>query len=55
MDKDIMKSLFIAAGIPIVRHVTILRSAWSSILKKMVRRKFFCKLVESKLEYPVFV
>ena len=28
MDKDIMKSLFIAAGIPIVKHVTILRSAW---------------------------
>jgi D-alanine-D-alanine ligase len=27
MDKDIMKSLFIAAGIPIVKHVTILRSA----------------------------
>ncbi len=28
MDKDVMKSLFIAAGIPIVKHVTILRSAW---------------------------
>ena len=27
MDKDIMKSLFIAAGIPIVKHVTILRGA----------------------------
>jgi hypothetical protein len=26
MDKDIMKSLFIAAGIPIVKHVTILRA-----------------------------
>ena len=48
MDKDIMKSLFIAAGIPIVKHVTILRSAWQQDAKK-VR-----KLVESKLKYPVF-
>jgi D-alanine-D-alanine ligase len=49
MDKDVMKSLFIAAGIPIVKHVTILRSAWEREPKK-VRR-----LVESKLKYPVFV
>src|SRR3979490_2510793 len=28
MDKDIMKSLFMAAGIPIVKHVTILRRDW---------------------------
>jgi D-alanine-D-alanine ligase len=49
MDKDIMKSLFLAAGIPIVKHVTILRSAWEKQPKK-VR-----KLVENKLEYPVFV
>src|SRR6202051_3327446 len=49
MDKDIMKSLFIAAGIPIVKHVTILRSAWASEPKKVQ------KLVESKLIYPVFV
>ena len=49
MDKDIMKSLFLAAGIPIVKHVTILRSEWERI-----RRKFE-KLVESKLKYPVFV
>src|SRR6266702_784463 len=28
MDKDIMKSLFIAAKIPIVKHVTLLRGAW---------------------------
>ena len=27
MDKDVMKSLFIAASIPIVKHLTILRSA----------------------------
>src|SRR2546423_1627105 len=30
MDKDAMKSLFIAARIPIVKHVTILRSAWEN-------------------------
>ncbi len=49
MDKDIMKSLFIAAGIPIVKHVTILRGAWEKDPKKVQ------KLVESKLTYPVFV
>ncbi len=49
MDKDVMKSLFIAAGIPIVKHVTILRGAWEKEPKKVQR------LVESKLKYPVFV
>jgi D-alanine-D-alanine ligase len=49
MDKDIMKSLFIAAGIPIVKHVTILRGAWQKDPTKVQ------KLVESKLVYPVFV
>jgi D-alanine-D-alanine ligase len=49
MDKDIMKSLFIAAGLPIVKHVTILRSAWES------DRKSTQKLIEKKLKYPVFV
>ena len=49
MDKDIMKSLFIAAGLPIVKHVTILRSAWKKDRKKTAN------LVESKLKYPVFV
>ena len=49
MDKDVMKSLFKAAGLAIVRHVTILRSQWETDPKK-VR-----KLVESKLKYPVFV
>jgi D-alanine-D-alanine ligase len=49
MDKDIMKSLFAAAGIPIVKHVTILRNAWEREPKKAQ------KLVESKLRYPVFV
>src|ERR1700728_3699953 len=49
MDKDIMKSLFSAAGLPIVKHVTILRSAWEKDAKKVQ------KFVESKLKYPVFV
>jgi D-alanine-D-alanine ligase len=44
-----MKSLFIAAGIPIVKHVTILRSAWEKDPKNVQKR------VESKLIYPVFV
>src|SRR5581483_5760925 len=30
MDKDIMKSLFRAAGLPIVKHVTVLRGEWES-------------------------
>src|ERR1700685_1024277 len=49
MDKDIMKSLFIGAGLPIVKHVTILRSAWEDDAKKVE------KLVGRKLKYPVFV
>jgi D-alanine-D-alanine ligase len=49
MDKDIMKSLFIAARIPIVKHVTILRTAWEKDPKKVQ------KAIESKLRYPVFV
>jgi D-alanine-D-alanine ligase len=49
MDKDIMKSLFRATGLPIVKHVTILRSDWETDHKRVQ------KLVESKLRYPVFV
>jgi D-alanine-D-alanine ligase len=49
MDKDVMKSLFRSAGLPIVKHVSILRSAWADEPKR-VR-----KLIESKLKYPVFV
>jgi D-alanine-D-alanine ligase len=49
MDKDIMKSLFRAAGLPIVKHVTVLRSEWEA------KAKAVQKLVESKLKYPVFV
>jgi D-alanine-D-alanine ligase len=49
MDKDIMKSLFRAAALPIVKHVTILRGQFEREPKKVQ------KLVESKLKYPVFV
>jgi len=49
MDKDIMKALFRAAGLPIVKHVTLLRSEWEANAKKVE------KIVESKLKYPVFV
>jgi len=49
MDKDAMKSLFRAAGLPMVKHVTVLRGQFESEPKKVQ------KLVESKLKYPVFV
>ncbi len=49
MDKDIMKVLFRTAELPIVKHLTVLRSAWESAAKKVE------KLVESRLKYPVFV
>jgi D-alanine-D-alanine ligase len=49
MDKDVMKALFRTANLPIVKHVTVLRSAWESAPKKVE------KLVESKVKYPVFV
>ena len=49
MDKDVMKSLFRAARLPIVKHVTVLRGEWEREPKKVYKR------VESKLKYPVFV
>src|SRR6202051_238080 len=49
MDKDIMKSLFRAAGLPIVKHVTVLRSHFEGEPKKVQKQ------VETKLKYPVFV
>ncbi len=49
MDKDVMKSLFIAAGIPIVKHATILRGAWEKNAKKIAKQ------VEKNVKYPVFV
>lgn len=49
MDKDVMKSLFRAAGLPIVKHVPILRSDWEAEPKKTE------KTIEKALKYPVFV
>jgi D-alanine-D-alanine ligase len=49
MDKDVMKRLFAAAGLPIVKHVTLLRGAWEKEPKKAKKQ------IESKLKYPVFV
>ncbi|HET8667887.1 MAG TPA: D-alanine--D-alanine ligase family protein [Terriglobales bacterium] len=49
MDKDIMKSLFKAAGLPIVNHVTVLRREWERDPEGVTKR------IESALEYPVFV
>jgi len=49
MDKDVMKRLFIAAGLPIVNHVTVLRSEWEKDLVEVRKR------LEKKLKYPYFV
>jgi D-alanine-D-alanine ligase len=49
MDKDVMKKLFAAAGLPIVKHVTILRSHWERDPKATRKR------IEKALKYPVFV
>ena len=49
MDKDVMKQLFRSAGLPIVKHVTVLRHDWQKDPKRVQR------LMESKLKYPVFV
>src|SRR5579864_4745008 len=49
MDKDVMKQLFRSAGLPIVKHVTVLRHDWEKDAKRVQR------LIESKLKYPVFV
>ena len=49
MDKDIMKALFRAAGLAIVKHVTVLRSEWQANPLKVQ------KLIENKLKYPLFI
>ncbi len=49
MDKDVMKRLFAAAGLPIVKHVTVLRADWERDASS-VRRT-----LEKKLKYPVFI
>lgn len=49
MDKDVMKRLFAQAGLPIVKHVTVLRADWESSPRKCITR------IESALKYPLFV
>jgi D-alanine-D-alanine ligase len=49
MDKDAMKRMFIAAGLPLTPHVTLLRSEWKNDPKKATRT------IEKSLTYPVFV
>ena len=34
MDKDAMKRMFVAAGLPLTPHVTLLRSEWKADAKK---------------------
>ncbi len=49
MDKDAMKRMFAAAGLPTVPHVTLLRGEWQANPRKWTR------LIEQRLHYPVFV
>jgi D-alanine-D-alanine ligase len=49
MDKDVMKRLFTQAGLPIVKHVTVLRAEWERSPRKVIEQ------VEAALAYPVFV
>ena len=49
MDKDVMKRLFVEAGLPIVKHVTLLRADWEKNPRKAIAK------VEKTLRYPVFV
>ncbi len=49
MDKDVMKSLFAQAGLPIVKHVTVLRSDWERSPKKAIAK------IEAALKYPLFI
>jgi D-alanine-D-alanine ligase len=49
MDKDAMKRLFAAAGLPQTPHLTLLRSEWQADPKRCT------KLIEKSLAYPLFV
>ncbi len=49
MDKEVMKRLFLAAGLPITKHVTFLRQEWQQAPKKVVTK------LEVALKYPLFV
>jgi D-alanine-D-alanine ligase len=49
MDKDVMKRLFAQAALPIVKHVTVLRSEWEKSPRKTIAQ------IEAALTYPLFV
>jgi D-alanine-D-alanine ligase len=49
MDKDVMKRLFAQAGLPITKHVTVLRSQWEESPRKAIAQ------IEEALKYPLFV
>jgi D-alanine-D-alanine ligase len=49
MDKDVMKRLFAQAGLPIVKHVTVLRAEWEGSPRKSIAK------IEAALKYPLFV
>ncbi len=49
MDKDVMKRLFASAGLPIPKHLTVLRSAWQADPARTAMQ------TEAALGYPVFV
>ena len=49
MDKDVMKRLFAQAGLPIVPHLTLLRSEWEAHPRKSIAA------IERALRYPLFV
>lgn len=49
MDKDAMKRLFAAAGLPQTPYLPVLRSQWRADAKGTVRR------IEKALKYPLFV
>jgi len=49
MDKDVMKRLFAQARLPIVKHLSVLRTAWEASPRKTV------SAIEAALKYPLFV
>ena len=49
MDKDAMKRLFAQAGLPIVKHIALLRAEWEKNPRKTMAR------IEDALRYPLFV
>ena len=49
MDKDVMKKLFAASGLPQTPHVSLRRTAWRNDARRSQR------LIEQILQYPLFV